>query len=340
MDANVSTPNNTCAICGSPGITMFETGKWLCTKHSPYTNIAYRPQYDLYLKQKSIELSKLMLGMISMIHEMEDMVSPCPYCNKKPHEKHCPMYTALELCKLKTEYHPLTFFSLLSKVNKNLELSYVQDKNIFGYPSVYEPEEYVELDQVTFNIRFWSKLITDVKDLTNLRWEAIMNLPNRIGYEHIERFTNLPVLNPLSDKHINQCQKCQGHGYWNIWTPCSSSRNLINRCRSCNGLGWLVPNEPIKSEFPMKNFYFDLETKTVTWSNARQSEIIGSWCLQARVSSKLSPAEFASRLSVFLGETISAAVLISIENGNSPLFESIYVGIGYVANCVLVSFKK
>lgn len=340
MDANVSTPNNICAVCGSPGMTQFETGKWLCQKHSPYGNIIYTPQYDTYLKQKAIELSKLTLGMISTIHEMDDMVSTCPYCGNKPHLKHCPMYMALELCKLKTEYHPLTFFSLFSKVNPELSTKYLQDKNMFGYPSVYDPEEYVNIDQVTYNMRFWSKFITTAKNLTELRPEAVMNLPNRIGYEHAERFTNIPVKIPSSDKHTEQCQKCQGHGYWNIWSPCYPGRSLLNRCRTCNGLGWLIPDQVVKQEHPMKNFYLDLETKEITWSNARPSEVVGGWCLQARLYSKLSPAAFASKLSAFLGETITASILIAIENGTSAIYESIYVGIGYVANCVLVSFKK
>ena len=160
-----------CAICGSPGQTVCETGRWLCKRHSPYTSLDKKPQYDTYLKQKGIELALLFNGISQVVSQLAENPSDTKLIDK-----------LVELTKLKTLYHPAPFFLVLNKLEPQLKQEYLQDKNIFGLPSIYEPDEYLGVDKITSKARFWCKMVGNTTSITSLRLETVMNLPGRIGY--------------------------------------------------------------------------------------------------------------------------------------------------------------
>ena len=320
-----------CCVCGSPGMTQCETGRWLCERHSPYTSSDKEPQFDTYLKQKGIELALLFRGLVDTINQLADNPTDRTLLDK-----------AVELSKLKTLYHPMSFFMMLDKLEPALKQQFLQDKNIFSFPSIYEPDEYLGIDSITTKARFWCKMIGNTTSITSLKLETVMNLPGRIGYKHDDRFKGLPLLPaPVVTVGIPPvpCGNCEQHGNWNIWMPCGNDRHLVNRCKQCNGTGWCHSTDKIQPE-EKKTWLFVPSEQKYTWANARRSEQLGAEVRAARVHSKLSPAEFSRRISDFIGETVSPSTLMGIENGTAPLYDVIYVAAGEVANVLLNSFRK
>ena len=303
-----------CAVCGSPGMTQCESGRWLCRRHSPYTSSDIEPKYDQYLKQKGIEMA-LLFREIASLAESGDI------------EK------IRELTSIKTLYHPLPFFLMLDKLDPYVKFQFLQDTNIFGYSSVYEPEEYLGADKTTIAARFYSKMVVSTESMTNLSLEAIMNLPGRIGYTHDDRFKGLPLLKQPSEEH-KQCPKCKGHGFWNILLPGPGGRQLIQRCSYCNRIGWIGPDHTQIVEASPKNWLFDPKEKKFIQANARPSSIIGPALRQVREKSKIPMGEFSTKVSTFVGELITGAMLIDIEDGKLPLYDTVYVAVGEVSNSI------
>ena len=318
-----------CCVCGSPGMTMCENGKWLCKRHSPYTSLDSRPQYDTYLKQKGIELAYLFHALSQVVNRLD----------KEPEL----LTTAIELTKLKTMYHPLPFFLMLDKIEPNTKTQYLQDKNIFGFPSIYEPDEYVEIDSITTKARFWSKMAGSSTSIASLNLETVMNLPGRIGYAHKDKFLGLPTLPAPTDSKPGilplMCGNCEGHGHWNIWVPGPGGRHLVHRCKECSGSGWCHVTDRRLPETP-KNWLFIPEQQQYTFGYARNSVHLGAEIKGARIKSRLASAEFARQLSAFIGEVVEPSVLVSFENGTSPVLDVVYVAAGEITNSILSTSRK
>lgn len=326
-----------CAVCGGPGMTQCETGKWLCKRHSPYTSTDCQPQYDTYLTQKGIELSKLFAGVSYLITQLDSGV--CPDCGETPHREDCKIGKLVSLTTIKTEYHPLPFFLWLEKLCPEKATSYLQDKNIFGFPSVYNPDQYLGIDTMTQQARFWSRLIGDAKTIQHLSLGVLMNLPDRIGFNHPDKFKGLPMQDQPTGEH-SICPKCSGHGFWNLWAGPHLTVFYVKQCQQCRGTGWIHPTHVSPPDKYALNWMFLVKEQKYSWAYARKSKQTGEAMRKARIASKLTPENFAKRVSDFVGGSFTPEFLISVENGNTVAFDFLYVAYGEVTGRTVIEFRS
>jgi hypothetical protein len=135
--------HNVCCVCGGPGMTCTETGKWLCKRHSPYASTCTEPEFDAYLKKKSVDLFRLYDGILHIVNEMQSELEANGYCKlcgmeEGKHKDNCYHLRLLGLTDLsKTEYHPYFFWLEMLKGEPSIENSFLQDRHIYGQPSNY-----------------------------------------------------------------------------------------------------------------------------------------------------------------------------------------------------------
>lgn len=324
--------HNICCVCGGPGMTQCETGKWLCQKHSPYTTATFEPSFNEYLAQKGMELASLMIGMAENVARMTQDKPVCPFCNVGgKHKPDCPFGNLIELTKIKTDYHPLAFFGSLKEMCPRTYKRYLQAPVIYGHPPVYEPATYIELPEANAYAQWISILVTDVVDIKQLTREILMGFPFRIGYQHQDKYKDLPIQERPSEEHA-MCEHCEGHGYWNICAPWAGGKYIVNQCKKCFGVGWIHPTIKPKPDPVPKNWLFVVAENRYTWAYARPSEQYGQKGRVIRCRSKMAPAVFLSKVNEFLGEELTLPQLFAIENGEAPLYDSMYFAVAQVGN--------
>lgn len=139
--------DNICCCCGSPGITLMPSGKWLCKTCSPFAATESDPPYNEYLKNKGIELCRLYESILLVVNALQTLNEESGYCKicggEEKHKDGCLMLRLLGLTDLsKVEYHPYLFFREFITENQNNEYLFLQDRQVYGQPSIYLENQY------------------------------------------------------------------------------------------------------------------------------------------------------------------------------------------------------